>query len=227
MKQNLLVVEDDRMIRELIVMYLENEGFDVAEARDGEEAKEVFLRHHPCLIILDLMLPKLSGEEFCAWVKEQDRNEVSTIMLSAKTSTHEKIDGLKMGADDYVTKPFEPEELVAHVEAVLRRTGQYCQKIIHDGLCIKPRKGEVWLFGEQLEITNHEFQLLYYMMEHPEIVFSREDLIDQLYPYADKTVLDRSIDAHIKKLRKKIEDDPASPKRIRTVRGMGYKFANA
>lgn len=227
MKQNLLVVEDDRMIRELIVMYLENEGFDVAEARDGEEAKEVFLRHHPCLIILDLMLPKLSGEEFCAWVKEQDRNEVSIIMLSAKTSTHEKIDGLKMGADDYVTKPFEPEELVAHVEAVLRRTGQYCQKIIHDGLCIKPRKGEVWLFGEQLEITNHEFQLLYYMMEHPEIVFSREDLIDQLYPYADKTVLDRSIDAHIKKLRKKIEDDPASPKRIRTVRGMGYKFANA
>lgn len=226
MKQSLLVVEDDRMIRELVVMYLEKEGFDVVEAADGEAAKEAFLRHHPCLIVLDLMLPKLSGEAFCKWVREQERNEVSIIMLSAKTSTHEKIDGLKMGADDYMTKPFDPEELVAHVEAVLRRTGQYCQKIVHNGLCIKPRKGELWLFDYQLDVTKHEFQLLYYLMEHPNMVITREDLIGQLYPYADKTVLDRTIDAHIKKLRKKIEDDPASPKRIRTVRGMGYKFVD-
>jgi len=223
-KQSLLVIEDDQMIRELIVMYLRREGFDVAEAVDGEEAKKVFLRYHPCLIILDLMLPKVSGEEFCKWVREQGRHEVSIIMLSAKTNTHHKIDGLKMGADDYMTKPFDPEELIAHVEAVLRRTGQYCQKIVHNGLCIKPRKGEVWLFDHQLDVTKHEFQLLYYLMEHPNQVITREHLIQQLYPYEDKIVLDRTIDAHIKKLRKKIEENPALPDRILTVRGMGYKF---
>src|SRR5699024_4419469 len=141
MKQTILVVEDDKLIRELVSIYLEKAGYDVVEAADGEAAKEVFIREHPCLIILDLMLPKLSGEAFCTWVRQQDRNEVSIIMLTAKSRTEDKINGLKMGADDYVVKPFEPEELLAHVEAVLRRTGQFCQKITHDGLCIKPRKG--------------------------------------------------------------------------------------
>lgn len=224
MKQAILVVEDDKMIRELVCIYLQKAGYDVSTAVDGEEAKEVFLTNHPCLIILDLMLPKLSGEEFCMWVREQERNEVSIIMLSAKSRTEDKIHGLKIGADDYLVKPFEPEELLAHVEAVLRRTGQYCQKIAHNGLCIKPRKGETLLFDKPLDLTKHEFNLLYYFMENPNIVISREHLIQQLYPYADKIVLDRTIDAHIKKLRKKIEDNPASPKRIITVRGMGYKF---
>ncbi|WP_368654280.1 response regulator transcription factor [Ornithinibacillus sp. 4-3] len=224
MKQAILVVEDDRMIRELVCIYLQKAGYDVFTAVDGEDAKEVFLTNHPCLIILDLMLPKLSGEEFCMWVREQERNEVSIIMLSAKSRTEDKIHGLKIGADDYLVKPFEPEELLAHVEAVLRRTGQYCQKIAHNGLCIKPRKGETLLFDKPLDLTKHEFNLLYYFMENPNIVISREHLIQQLYPYADKIVLDRTIDAHIKKLRKKIEDNPASPKRIITVRGMGYKF---
>ncbi|SHG93337.1 response regulator transcription factor [Ornithinibacillus halophilus] len=224
MKQTILVVEDDKMIRELVTIYLKRSGYEVVEAGDGEIAKEVFLTEHPCLIILDLMLPKVSGEEFCQWVREQERNEVSIIMLSAKARTEDKIKGLKMGADDYIIKPFEPEELVAHVEAVLRRTGQYCQKITYDGLTIKPRKGEVLLYDQSLKLTKHEFNLLYYFMENPNVVISREDLMDQLYPYADKIVLDRTIDAHIKKLRKKIEKDPASPKRIQTVRGMGYKF---
>lgn len=224
LKQTILVVEDDKMIRELVTIYLKRSGYEVVEAGDGEIAKEVFLTEHPCLIILDLMLPKVSGEEFCQWVREQERNEVSIIMLSAKARTEDKIKGLKMGADDYIIKPFEPEELVAHVEAVLRRTGQYCQKITYDGLTIKPRKGEVLLYDQSLKLTKHEFNLLYYFMENPNVVISREDLMDQLYPYADKIVLDRTIDAHIKKLRKKIEKDPASPKRIQTVRGMGYKF---
>ncbi|MFS0672591.1 MULTISPECIES: response regulator transcription factor [Ornithinibacillus] len=224
MKQTILVVEDNKMIRELIKIYLKKAGYDVVEAADGEEAKEVFLTKHPCLIILDLMLPKLSGEEFCTWVREQERNEVSIIMLSAKSRTEDKIKGLKIGADDYLVKPFEPEELLAHIEAVLRRTGQFCQKIAYDGLCIKPRKGEVLLFDQEIKLTKHEFNLLYYFMENPNLVISRENLINQLYPYADKLVLDRTIDAHIKKLRKKIEEDPATPKRIITVRGMGYKF---
>lgn len=226
MKQTIMVVEDDKMIRELITIYVEKAGYDVIEAADGEEAKQAFLTYHPCLILLDLMLPKMSGEAFCTWVREQERNEVSIIMVSAKARTNDKINGLKMGADDYLTKPFEPEELVAHVEAVLRRTGQFCQKIAYGGLCIKPRKGEVLLFDKQLYLTKHEFNLLYYFMGNPNVVLSREDLINQLYPYADKTILDRTIDAHIKKLREKIEDKPSYPKRVLTVRGMGYKFVD-
>ncbi|GGB40164.1 response regulator [Virgibacillus dakarensis] len=226
MKQTILVVEDDKMIRELVNIYLKKAEYDVVEATDGEMAKDAFLTYHPCLIVLDLMLPKLSGEDFCKWVREQERNEVSIIMLSAKARVDERINGLKIGADDYLTKPFDPDELVAHIEAVLRRTGQYCQKITYGGLCIKPRKGEVWLLDKQLNLTKHEFNLLYHFMENPNVVISREELIHRLYPYADKTVLDRTIDAHIKKLRRKIEDNPASPKRIHTVRGMGYKYVN-
>lgn len=224
MEQTILVVEDDKMIRELVRIYLEKAGYEVVEAADGEEAKEVFLTRHPCLIVLDLMLPKLSGEEFCTWVRAQERNEVSIIMLSAKSRTEDKINGLKMGADHYVVKPFEPEELLAHIEAVLRRTGQFCQKIAHNGLCIKPRKGEVVLFDQDIKLTKHEFNLLYHFMENPNKVISRESLMEQLYPYAEKIVSDRTIDAHIKKLRKKIEENPAEPQRIITVRGMGYKF---
>src|SRR5690625_2296267 len=132
MDQTILVVEDDKMIRELIRIYLTKAGYEVVEAADGETAKEVFLTKHPCLIVLDLMLPKLSGEEFCSWVRAQQRNEVSIVMLSAKSRTEDRINGLKIGADDYLVKPFEPEVLLAHIEAVLRRTGQFCQKITHD-----------------------------------------------------------------------------------------------
>ncbi|WP_339228743.1 response regulator transcription factor [Oceanobacillus sp. FSL K6-2867] len=224
MEQTILVVEDDKMIRNLISLYLKKAGYAVAEAADGEEAKQVFMKMHPCMVILDLMLPKLSGEEFCIWIRELERNEVSIIMLSAKVRTEDKINGLKLGADDYLVKPFHPEELMAHVEAVLRRTGQFCQKIAYDGLCIKPRKGEVLLFDKELKLTKHEFNLLYTFMENPNVVISRENLMDQLYPYADKLVSYRTIDAHIKKLRKKIENNPAVPERITTVRGMGYKF---
>ncbi|MFD2760266.1 response regulator transcription factor [Lentibacillus juripiscarius] len=226
MKQTILVVEDDEMIRSLIQMHLEKHDYEVVEASDGEEAQNMYMQHNPCLIILDLMLPKMSGEEFCEWVKTQEPNETSIIMLSAKAQVHDKIAGLKMGADDYLTKPFEPDELIAHVEAVLRRTGQYCQKIVHNGLCIKPRKGEVLLYNEQVRLTRHEFSLLYFFMQHPDVVHSREQLIEQLYPYAEDTVLDRTIDAHIKKLREKIETKPSSPERILTIRGMGYKFAS-
>jgi two-component system, OmpR family, alkaline phosphatase synthesis response regulator PhoP len=222
--QTILVVEDDDMIRNLINIYLKNAGYEVVEAADGEVAKEMYLAHRPCLVILDLMLPKVAGEELCQWVREQDRNEVSIIMVSAKAHINDKINGLKIGADDYLTKPFNPEELIAHVEAVLRRTGQFCQKVAYNGLCIKPRKGEVTLDNQLLNVTKHEFELLYHFMKHPNVVISREDLISQLYPNVDKTVLDRTIDAHIKKLRSKIEADSANPKRIITVRGMGYKF---
>lgn len=226
MKPTILVVEDDQMIRELVSIYLEKAGYEVRLAANGEEAKESFRIFQPCLVILDLMLPKISGEELCSWFRSQKRNEVSIIMLSAKAKTQDKIAGLNMGADDYMTKPFEPDELVAHVEAVLRRTGQFCQKITYGGLSIQPRKGEVQLFEQRLSLTKNEFNLLFHFMDNPNIVLSRDDLIYQLYPYNDKTVMDRTIDAHIKNLREKIEDEPSSPKRILTVRGMGYKFVH-
>ncbi len=224
MKQTIMVVEDDKMIRNLIRIYLRKSGYNAVEASDGEEAKKVFLEHRPCLIILDLMLPKVSGEEFYAWIREQKYEDVSVIMLSAKVRIDDRISGLKLGADAYMIKPFDPNELMAQVEAVLRRTGQLCQKIVHEGLCIMPRKGEVSLYDKEVKLTKIEFDLLYYFMQNPDIVLSREQLIRKIHPNMESTVMDRTIDAHIKKLREKIEKQPSKPKRVQTVRGMGYKF---
>ncbi|MFC7061979.1 response regulator transcription factor [Halobacillus seohaensis] len=224
MKSTILIVEDDVKIANLIKLYLENHGYGVVQAYDGEEAKYVYQQHFPCLIILDLMLPKVSGEEFCKWVKKGDSDDPSVIMLSAKAKTDDKISGLRIGADDYMTKPFSPEELIAHVEAVLRRTGHFCEKIAHEGLVIKPRKGEVLLDGELIELTSYEFNLLLFLMESPDQVFTREQLVNQIHPYDDREIMSRTIDAHIKKLRRKIEENPSQPKRIVTVRGMGYKY---
>lgn len=226
MKPEVLIIEDDRKISDLIKLYLENNGYGVTQAYDGEEAQQLYLSVRPCLIILDLMLPKISGEEFCRWVKEGLSEDPGVIMLSAKAKTEDKISGLRLGADDYMTKPFSPEELLAHVEAVLRRTGHVCQKLIHEGLEIKPRKGEVWLDGALLEVTHFEFNLLFFLMENIDQVFTREQLLEQLHPGGESDILDRTVDAHVKKLRRKIEDDPRKPKRILTVRGMGYKFAS-
>lgn len=226
MKQTIMVVEDDQMIQHLIGIYLKKNGYEVVVASDGEEAKTVFLEHQPCLIILDLMLPKVSGEAFYTWVLEQDHPEVSVIMLSAKVRVDDKISGLRLGADAYMTKPFDPNELIAQVEAVLRRTEQLCQKIVYKGLCIMPRKGEVSLYGKDVKLTKYEFNLLYYFMQNPDIVLSREQLIEQINPNMERSVMDRTIDAHIKKLREKIEQAPSKPKRVQTVRGMGYKFVS-
>lgn len=227
MKEPILVVEDDAMIRNLITIYLNKNGYDVIEAENGERAKELFLKHHPCLIILDLMLPKISGEVFCKWVrKDMNNKDVSIIMLSAKSQVGDKINGLQIGADNYITKPFNPDELVAHVEAMLRRTGLMCQKITYDGLCIMPRKREVLLYDKSINLTKHEFELLYLLMSHPNTVFTRERLVNELYAYDEQDILDRTIDAHIKKLREKIEAVPSKSRRIRTIRGMGYKFVN-
>ncbi len=147
-------------------------------------------------------------------------------MLTAKSQTRDKIAGLNMGADHYLTKPFNPDELIAHVQALLRRTGRYCQKVTYDGLSMMPRKRQVLLYDQEVELTKHEFELLYFFMTHPNIVFTREQLMDELYAYDENDILDRTIDAHIKKLRKKIETTPHKPERIKTKRGMGYVFVH-
>lgn len=226
MKETVLVVEDDAMIRNLLKIYLEKEQYDVIEAVDGKEAQEKYERDQPCVIILDRMMPRMSGEEFCKWLRHEKKSDATVIMLSAKAQTDDRIEGLDIGADNYVTKPFEPSEIVAYVKAGIRRSGSTCKKIASDELVLHPNRREVILRGKEVQLTKHEFDLLYCFMKNPQIVMTREQLIEQMYPYDERDVLDRTIDAHIKKLREKIEDIPSQPKRIVTVRGMGYKFVH-
>jgi len=221
--KSVLVVEDDPKIRQLVKIYLQKEGYEVIEAADGLEAKEKIEQFDPCILLLDLMLPKISGEEICRWVREDLKSMMPIIMLTAKVSEKERIHGFKLGADDYVVKPFSPGELMVRVEAVLRRTASRCGKLTFTGFTIKPAKGEAWIRGEQLDLTHFEFKILHIFMQHPNQVLSREQILDFLYENNEKAVSDRTIDVHIKHLREKIKEK--TPKNyIQTVRGMGYKF---
>lgn len=224
LKQTILIVEADMKTRVVMKEYLTKNDFYVVEAETDEQAKQVFLQYHPCLVILDLMGHETNDQPFITWIQEQKNNEVAIIILSGNRKTSDRIAGLQMGADAYVTKPLNPHELLAHVEAVLRRTGQFCQKVTFHGITIMPRKGKVLVRDKEVKLTPHEFKLLYHLMKHSNTVFSREQLVLHIYPCHEQTVLDRTIDAHIKKLREKVEDTPSHPKRIQTVRGMGYKF---
>ncbi|WP_077211245.1 response regulator [Bacillus dakarensis] len=221
--KSVLIVEDDPKIRELVKIYLIKEGYEAIEAVDGIEAKEKIQQLDPCILILDLMLPGIKGEEICRWVREDLKSMVPIIMLTAKVSEKDRIKGFKLGADDYVVKPFSPAELMVRIEAVLRRTASRCGKLSFTGLTIKPTKGEAWINGEQLHLTYSEYKLLHTFMQHPEQVLSREQILDFIYDHNQKTVTDRTIDVHIKNLREKIREK--TPKDyIQTVRGMGYKF---
>lgn len=224
LKQTILVVEDDELISRLVEIYLTQAGYEVFIAKNGMDARDQFLKHDPCLVILDLMLPGISGEELCRVIREEWQSKVPIIMVTAKIQEKDRIAGLKMGADDYVTKPFSPEELTARVEAVLRRTGEHCNKITYHGISLKPKKQEVWLEGRLLDLTLTEFTLIHQLMKHPNQVMSREQLLIHLYPLAEKDVNERTIDVHVKNLRDKLEKEPSNPKRILTVRGVGYKF---
>ncbi|MFF2089868.1 response regulator transcription factor [Paenibacillus sp. NPDC058174] len=219
----ILVVEDDVKIRKLIVLYLEKEGYETYEAADGEEALDAFKKYDPCLVILDLMLPKISGEEVCKSIRAELKEDIPIIMLTAKVEEQNRIEGLKSGADDYVTKPFSPGELVARVESILRRTNQRCSKLTYRGVTIKTLRGEVHYKGETIQLTQHEFRLLYFLMIHPNQILTREQIIDELYPNNEKAVTERSIDVHIGRLREKLMWDGDS-ELIETIRGMGYRF---
>jgi DNA-binding response OmpR family regulator len=221
--KSILVVEDDAKIRKLIKIFLEKEGYEVIEAGDGEEGKRLFKVHDPCFAILDLMLPEIQGEELCKWIREDEKSDIGIILVTAKTSESDRITGLKTGADDYVTKPFSPTELVTRVETVLRRTSNRCQKLSRNGLTLKPQKGEVTYRGNPVELTAFEFRILQLLMTHPGQVISRQQILDSLYEWQEKVVSERTIDVHIRHLRQKLQEE-TSLNFIETVRGMGYKF---
>ncbi|MBM7647464.1 two-component system alkaline phosphatase synthesis response regulator PhoP [Bacillus ectoiniformans] len=224
--KSVLVVEDDPKIRQLLTIYLTKDGYEVIEAVDGLDAKEKIEAHDPCILILDLMLPKISGEEICRWVREDQKSMMPIIMLTAKVSEKQRIEGFKLGADDYVVKPFSPAELMVRIEAVLRRTASRCGKLSFTGFTIKPAKGEAWINGEQLQLTLFEFKLLHTFMQHPDQVLSREQILNFVYENNERAVSDRTIDVHIKHLREKIREKTTKDY-IQTVRGMGYKFVGA
>lgn len=221
--KSILIIEDDAKIRNLVRIYLENAGYEVSEAADGIEAKAQFKKIDPCFVIIDLMLPKESGESVCQWIRNEMKSDVPVIMLTAKVAEKDRISGLQMGADDYVTKPFSPKELVVRVETVLRRTAERCQKITYRGLTVKPLKGEVHYRGQPITLTSHEFRLLHFLMKHPNQVLKREQILEELYPNHNKVVTERTIDVHIGKLREKLRQI-SEEELIETVRGMGYRF---
>lgn len=221
--KSVLIVEDDSKIRQLVRIYLEKEGYEVLEATDGLDAKNKIQDYDPCILILDLMLPVLSGEEICKWIREEIKSPIPIIMLTAKSSEKSRIDGFKLGADDYVTKPFSPAELMVRIEAVLRRTASRCGKLSFRGLTIKPHKGEALVNGEKLELTYFEFKILHLFMQHPGQILSRTQILNSIYANNEKAVTERTIDVHIKNLREKIKQK--SPiDYIQTIRGMGYMF---
>ena len=225
--RNILVVDDEIMIRESVAAYLTARGFNVFTAEDGKKALEIFQREAITLVILDLMLPEISGEEVCREIRRVSR--VPVIMLTAKIQEDEIISGLDIGADDYITKPFSVRQLYARVNAVLRRTGDdlhpLAQKFSwNDGdLQIDFEHNEMRKKGELLRTTPSEWKIISALVRRPNRVFSRDELIDLVFGQ-DFDGYDRVIDTHIKNLRKKIEDDPKSPVYVRTIHGLGYKF---
>jgi phosphate regulon transcriptional regulator PhoB len=227
MSNKILVVDDEENIVELVKFNLENEGYQVITAYDGEEALKKVEEVHPNLIILDLMLPKLDGFDVCRQIRKDSKlSKIPIIMLSAKGEEIDKILGLELGADDYVTKPFSPRELLARVKAILRRAkkkGEKEEEIIALGdIKMDLTKYRVQVDGSEISLTPKEFDLLAILMTHPGQVFSRSYLLDELWGY-DYHGDTRTVDVHIRRLRKKISNY-SDEESILTVRGVGYKF---
>ena len=226
-KTRILVVDDEQKILNVIEAYLIKEGFEVLTASDGQEALNIFKNEQIHLIILDLMLPKISGEEVCNKIRAT--SSVPIIMLTAKTEEDSKIEGLAIGADDYITKPFSNRELVSRVKALIRRTYRDNNPlaellIINNGdLEINIDKMIIKKQGTPITLTSNEFKILIALLTNPGQIFSREQLVNKAFGI-DYDGFDRTIDTHIKNIRQKIEDDHKKPRYILSVYGMGYKF---
>ena len=228
-RRKILVVDDERDIRELLRDNLEAEGFAVLEAGDGELGLALVKRERPAAVILDLMLPGLGGLEVCRRIRGSEAtSRVPVVILTARSAEADKVVGLEIGADDYVTKPFSPRELTARVKAVLRRAyGQQAdapQETYQRGkLRIDFDTYEVYVDGQRVELSLREFELLRFFVQHPNRVYERSQLLELVWG-PDTFVEPRTIDVHIRRLRRRIERDDSSPELIVTVRGVGYMF---
>ena len=221
----ILVVDDEPQIVDLLRSYLRRDGFTVEQAVDGEAALAAYGRLRPDLVILDLMLPKVDGREVCRRIRDASLTPI--IMLTARDEETDKLLGLELGADDYITKPFSPREVVARVRAVLRRGTREATDLVRAGdLTIDLRAHEVSLQGRLVDLTPTEFRLLEILAGHPNQVFTRMQLIDRVQGHAFDGY-ERTVDAHVKNLRGKVEPDPRNPRYIMTVYGVGYKFQTA
>lgn len=224
MKASILVVEDEEKLAQAVALYLRNAGFAVEIALDGQAALESFEREPPDLIVLDLMLPTMDGWTVCHKIRKS--SDVPIIMLTARVGEPARVQGLELGADDYLEKPFSLRELVARIQAVLRRAGKKSQNVIRVGdLRIDLEKRDVQVQGKMLELTASEFALLAFMAQQPGRVFTRLQLLDAIRGSTFES-LERAVDSHVKNLRKKIERDPQEPEYIQTVYGVGYRFCD-
>jgi len=225
--KTILVVEDEASIAEVVSLYLKRAGFTVQIAPDGKKAMTLFEREQPDFVILDLMLPEVDGLSLTRWLR--DRSDVPIIMLTARREEMDRIAGLEMGADDYVVKPFSPQELVSRVRAVMRRLGrdqaeaEHERSLSFDGLSIDPRSRVVKVGGAEIELTAKEFDMFYLLARHPKQVFTREQLLERVWG-GSQYIDPGTVTVHVRRLREKIEADASKPARLITVWGVGYKF---
>lgn len=227
-RDTVLIVEDDHNTAALVAAYLEREGFSTVVVHDGARAMGAAEECGPVFVILDVMLPNVDGWEICRALRKS--SNVPILMLTAREEEIDRVAGLAMGADDYVVKPFSPRELVERVKAILRRSrpavsAPIATVLSFDGLEMDPEKHRVTRDGRPVTLTSSEYKILHALMTSPGKAFSREELLNHCYRHGE-VVIDRVIDVHIGKLRQKIEDDPARPRYILTVRGHGYRFSD-
>lgn len=227
MTQRVLVVDDDRTVSDVVCRYLEHAGYEVSHVGDGADALTAIARRAPHLVVLDLMLPKVSGLEVCRELRSAPQG-VPIIMLTARNDETDRVLGLELGADDYLTKPFSPRELVLRVRSVLRRTGgvprsERPSEVLTDGgLVVRTGPRVTQLGATELSLTLREFDLLAHLMRHPRQAFARVDLLEQVWGwnFGDQS----TVTVHVRRLREKIESDPSNPRRIVTVWGVGYRY---
>jgi DNA-binding response OmpR family regulator len=220
-----LVVDDEPIVREVVVSYLHREGFDTLEAGDGDEARTLLEREDSSLVVLDVMLPGTDGLELCRWIRAT--SELPVILLTARGEEADRIVGFELGADDYVTKPFSPRELAARVRAVLRRADSMPtadgERIAFGDVTLNVATREAAKNCRPLTLTAKEFDLLWFLASHPRRVFSRDQLMERIWGYS--AALDTgTVTVHVRRLREKIEDDPSRPEHLQTVWGVGYRL---
>ena len=226
-QQSILVVEDEPSLAEVVSLYLKRAGFQVQTASDGRQAMNILEKQIPDFVILDLMLPEVDGLSLTRWLR--DRSDVPIIMVTARRAEIDRIAGLELGADDYVVKPFSPQELVSRVRAVLRRSGreqagaESDRALSFETITIDPLTRVVTVKESQIELTAKEFDMLYVLARHPKQVFTRDQLLERVWGGAEY-IDPGTVTVHVRRLREKIEGDPSKPKYLLTVWGVGYKF---